>query len=100
RSSMSPVIILDKDGRFVAAVGSPGGPAIPSYVLKAVVGVLDWKLTMQQAIDLPNMIAFANYVFSEPARYPPGVVDALKAKGITMLGGVGEASGLHGVALR
>jgi gamma-glutamyltranspeptidase/glutathione hydrolase len=100
RSSMSPVIILDREGRFVAAVGSPGGPAIPSYVLKAVVGVLDWKLTMQQAIDLPNMIAFGNYVFSEPNRYPPGVVDALKERGITMLPGLGEASGLHGVMIR
>jgi gamma-glutamyltranspeptidase/glutathione hydrolase len=100
RSSMSPTIILDRQGRFVAAVGSPGGPAIPSYVLKAVVGVLDWKLSMQEAINLPNMIAFGNYIFSEPNRYPPGVVDALKAKGITMLPGLGEASGLHGVMVR
>ena len=80
--------------------GSPGGPAIPSYVVKAVVGVLDWKLSMQEAINLPNMIAFGNYIFSEPNRYPAGVVDALKAKGITMLPGVGEASGLHGVMIR
>ncbi|HEY2179615.1 MAG TPA: gamma-glutamyltransferase family protein, partial [Caulobacteraceae bacterium] len=29
RSSMAPAIVLDRDGRFVAAVGSPGGLAIP-----------------------------------------------------------------------
>src|SRR5690606_18334634 len=57
RSSMAPAVVLDKDGRFVAAVGSPGGPAILAYNLKALVGVLDWKLPMQKAIDLPNLIA-------------------------------------------
>ncbi len=57
RSAMTPVIVLDKTGRFVAAVGSPGGPSILAYNLKALVGVLDWKLTMQQAVALPNLIA-------------------------------------------
>ena len=39
------------------AVGSPGGSRIPAYVIKTLVGTLDWGLTMQEAIDLPN---FAN----------------------------------------
>ena len=49
------MIVLDRQGRFVAAVGSPGGPAIPSYVLKVLVGVLDWGLDPQAAIALPNV---------------------------------------------
>ncbi|HKR89650.1 MAG TPA: gamma-glutamyltransferase family protein, partial [Phenylobacterium sp.] len=44
RSSMAPAIVLDANRRFVAAVGSPGGPAILAYNLKALVGMLDWKL--------------------------------------------------------
>ena len=72
RSSMAPTLVLDDKGRFVAAVGSPGGLAIPSYVLKALVGVLDWKLTMQQAIDLPNLIAIGDAYISEPAKFAPG----------------------------
>jgi gamma-glutamyltranspeptidase/glutathione hydrolase len=44
RSSMAPAIVLDKQHRFVAAVGSPGGPSIIAYNLKALVGMLDWKL--------------------------------------------------------
>ncbi|MEO8113367.1 MAG: gamma-glutamyltransferase family protein, partial [Phenylobacterium sp.] len=57
RSSMAPAIVLDRQGRFVAAVGSPGGPAILAYNLKALVALLDWKLPMQQAVALPNMIS-------------------------------------------
>src|SRR5262252_6704506 len=57
RSAMTPVIVLDKDGKFLAALGSPGGGAILSYNLKTLVAVLDWKLSMQQAISLPNLIA-------------------------------------------
>lgn len=54
RSSMSPTIVLDRSGGLVMAVGSPGGSRIIGYVTKALVGVLDWKLSMQAAIDLPN----------------------------------------------
>ncbi|MFI4936600.1 MAG: gamma-glutamyltransferase family protein [Caulobacterales bacterium] len=98
RSSMAPNVILDRDGHFVAAMGSPGGNAIPSFVLKAIVGVIDWKLPMQQALDLPNLIARGAGFYSEPGRFAPGVVDALTAKGVTFQGASGaEGSGLHGI---
>jgi len=98
RSSMAPNIILGRNGDFVAAVGSPGGNAIPSYVLKAIVGFIDWKLPMQEALDLPNLIARGAGFYSEPSRYPPGVVEALAAKGVVFKNpGQAEGSGLHGV---
>jgi len=101
RSSMSPTLILDRQGRFVAAIGSPGGLAIPSYVLKGIVGVMDWKLTMQQAVALPNLVAIADFAFSEPAKLGPDVVKGLADRGIVVHGGGGaEASGLHGVIVR
>lgn len=55
RSSMAPTIVFDRDGKLVMTVGSPGGSAIINYVAKALVGVLDWNLDIQQAIDLPNL---------------------------------------------
>ncbi len=97
RSSMSPVIILDREGRFVAALGSPGGPAILSYNLKSIVAVLDWNLSMQDAFALPNMVARGANFSSEPNRYPAGVVQGLAERGITLRTGGGENSGLHGV---
>ena len=100
RSSMAPVIVLDRQGRFVAALGSPGGSSILSYNLKALIGVLDWELSMQQAFDLPNLVARGDRFSSEPARYPAGVVDGLKARGVAFTGVGGENSGLHGVIVR
>jgi gamma-glutamyltranspeptidase / glutathione hydrolase len=101
RSSMSPTLVLDSHGRFFAAVGSPGGLAIPSYVLKALVGVLDWKLSIQAAIDLPNLIAIGDFYISEVTKMPPNVTAGLAERGVTLRGGFGaEASGLHGVVLR
>ena len=98
RSSMAPAIVLDRQGRLVAAVGSPGGPSIIAFVLKGLVGVLDWKLPMQETLALPNLIGIGNIYASEPARYPPGVVEQLAAKGVKLQGGpFGEGSGLHGV---
>ncbi|MES1201329.1 MAG: gamma-glutamyltransferase family protein [Pseudomonadota bacterium] len=45
RSSMAPMIITDRDGRLVMAVGSPGGSGIIAYVSRTIIGVLDWKQT-------------------------------------------------------
>ena len=56
RSSMAPTFVLDKDGKLVMAVGSPGGSSIIGYVVKTLVAALDWNLPMQAAIDLPNFI--------------------------------------------
>jgi len=99
RSSMSPVIVLDRGGRVVAALGSPGGTAILAYDGKALVGLLDWKLPLQQAIELPNLIARGGDYFGEAAKFPPGVLTELAARGVVIKSGRGEESGLHGVVL-
>jgi gamma-glutamyltranspeptidase/glutathione hydrolase len=49
--------VLTRDGRFYAPMGSPGGNAIPSYVLKSLVAVLNWRMSMQDAASLPNLVA-------------------------------------------
>lgn len=96
RSSMALILILDRHGRLLGALGSPGGNAIPAYVGKTLVGMLDWHLPMQQAIDLPNLIARSNAITGETTRMPAGMVDALGQRGITVQAVNGEDSGLHG----
>ena len=54
RSSMAPTIVLDEDGQFFMATGSPGGSTIITYVAKTLVGVIDWGLDAQQATSLTN----------------------------------------------
>jgi len=97
RSSMVPVIVLDPHGRFYAALGSPGGSAILAYTAKTLVGLLAWKLPLQQAIDLPNLYARGDDVFGEASKLPPAVVEGLALRGVVVRSGSGEDSGLHGV---
>jgi gamma-glutamyltranspeptidase/glutathione hydrolase len=98
RSAMSPTLVLDRQGRFVAAVGSPGGPGIIAYDLKVLVGLLDWKLPVQAAIDLPNLIARGDVYDAEVDKFAPGVVAGLAARGVRLVTGTGaEGSGLHGI---
>jgi gamma-glutamyltranspeptidase/glutathione hydrolase len=100
RSSMSPVIVLGQDGRLVAALGSPGGSAILAYNTKTLVAVLDWGLTMQQAIDLPNVYARGSDFYGEVNKFSPELRAALAARGVELKAGRGEESGLHGVIVR
>ncbi|MEQ1888239.1 MAG: gamma-glutamyltransferase [Alphaproteobacteria bacterium] len=55
-SSMSPTLVFDNNGALYASVGSPGGTRIIGYVAQTLVGLLDWRLDMQAAIDLPRLI--------------------------------------------
>ncbi len=99
RSSMAPVIVLDHAGRPVAALGSPGGTSILAYNAKTLVGLLAWKLPLQQAIDLPNVIARGNDYYGEAPKFAPGVLEALAARGVVVKSGRGEESGLHGLVI-
>src|SRR5690606_6684557 len=54
-SSMSPTIVYGPDGQPILALGSAGGKRIIMHVTKTLIGVLDWGLTAEQAIALPNL---------------------------------------------
>ena len=98
RSSMTPAILV-VDGKPVGAIGSPGGNAILAYVAKAIVGMLDWKLPVQEAIALPNLVARGSAFNGEVDRMPASVVAGLKERGMAVKSGSGEDSGLHGVLI-
>ena len=53
-SSMSPTIIFDKEGALHSLTGSPGGTSIIGYVTKSILGLLDWKMTPQEAVSIPH----------------------------------------------
>ena len=54
RSSMAPTLVFDRDGRLLMVAGSPGGQTIINYVAKTVVALLDWNLSPQDALAMPN----------------------------------------------
>ncbi len=55
RSAMSPTFVFGPKGELHMALGSAGGSAIINYVAKTLVGVIDWKMGIQQAVAAPNM---------------------------------------------
>ncbi len=99
RSTMTPVIVLDRRGRFVAATGSAGGNAIIAYVAKTLVATLDWGMTPQAAVALPNLVARPAEVDLERGA-APAVAEALKRTGMPLTTDAFEESGLHMIMAR
>src|SRR5688500_3114855 len=54
-SSMTPTIVMRKDGTPWFALGARGGPRIISAVLQSVINVIDHDMNIQQAIDAPRV---------------------------------------------
>ncbi|MBD0679143.1 gamma-glutamyltransferase [Pseudomonas sp. PSB11] len=82
RSSMAPTLIFDRQsGEFVASLGSPGGSQIIEYVAKTTVGLLDWQLDAQAAINLPNFGSRNGPTELENGQFSATLIQALKDKG-------------------
>ena len=54
RSSMSPTIVFDGDGRVEIVTGSPGGSRIIGYTAQSIMNMIDFGLDPQQAINVPH----------------------------------------------
>lgn len=96
RSSMSPLIILDPQGRLVGAMGSPGGSSILAYNAKGLIGTLVWGLPVQAAFDLPNLVAKGDGFGADSERFSPALTEGMAARGIRIQPNTSENSGLHG----
>jgi gamma-glutamyltranspeptidase/glutathione hydrolase len=98
RSSMSPTIVFDPEGELYAAVGSPGGARIIGYVAHTLVALIDWKLPMQSAIDLPRIVNINGDTQIEAGTRLEAVVPTLEAMGHKVAVQPLE-SGLHGIRI-
>jgi len=81
RSSMSPTIVYGPDGRVRIAIGAAGGNTIIAQVAKALIAVIDWDMTAQQAIALPQIIGMGDRVTVERGTRLEALVPALQALG-------------------
>jgi gamma-glutamyltranspeptidase/glutathione hydrolase len=52
-SSMSPTIV-SRDGKPVMVIGTPGGSRISTVVVECIINVIDYGMTIQEAIDSPR----------------------------------------------
>ena len=101
RSSMSPTMVFDSTENLIMLTGSPGGNSIPAYVAKSIVGVLDWGLSAQDAVDHPNIVARGEKVRVEIATDAGRTIATdLRQRGYNVEEREGENSGLHIIVVR
>jgi gamma-glutamyltranspeptidase/glutathione hydrolase len=81
RSSMSPTIVFAPDGHVRLAVGAAGGATIIAQVAKAIIGVIDWRLSAQDAIALPVLFSPGETLFVEKGTAHEAMIPALRALG-------------------
>jgi gamma-glutamyltranspeptidase/glutathione hydrolase len=98
-SSMSPTIVLE-DGRAVATLGAPGGAWIPIAILQALVNLLDFGMTMQEAVQAPRFSATSDAV-DIGNRIPRDVQHALETMGyeVRRLPATFPFAAVHGIAM-
>jgi len=94
-SAMSPTIVFDRQGNFVLGIGSPGGPAIISYVAQSLVAILDGGMTPQDAISLPRHLNTNAGTLLETSPWAEQITPQLTAMGHTVRRATVEGSGLH-----
>ncbi len=83
RSSMAPTIVYGPDGRLIYVVGAAGGGTIPTQVAKTLIGLIDFKLSLDEALALPQLYSPGDAVVIEQGTMLEGMVDALKSLGHT-----------------
>ncbi len=82
RSSMAPTLVYAPDGKLRMAIGAAGGATIPAQVARIVIGVIDWKLSVTDAIALPVIFApGGSSVTVEQGSPLEAMIPALKALG-------------------
>jgi gamma-glutamyltranspeptidase/glutathione hydrolase len=92
RSSMTPTMVFDPEGRPILAYGSPGGATIINSVVNVTINLIDHGMGLQEAIDAGRIsVASANPSITLESRFPTETADGLRALGYTVnIGDVGS----------
>lgn len=81
-SAMTPTIVL-KDGKLRLVLGSPGGPRIISTVAGVLMGVVDYGLDIQEAVNAPRFHHqwLPDWIYLERTGFSPDTLRALAVRG-------------------
>jgi gamma-glutamyltranspeptidase/glutathione hydrolase len=81
RSAMDPTIVFGENGALRYVLGSPGGPAIILYNVKAIIALIDWGLDPAEAAALVNFGGTENALLLEPGAAWDPLAASLDAMG-------------------
>jgi gamma-glutamyltranspeptidase/glutathione hydrolase len=89
-SSMTPTIVL-KEGKLFLVLGSPGSSRIITTVALAIMGVIDYGMNIQEAINAPRFHQqWMPDVLGVEAWFAPDAVRGLEKMGYKIVGGQTE----------
>jgi gamma-glutamyltranspeptidase/glutathione hydrolase len=96
-SAMTPSIVLDRSGRILMVVGTPGGPTIITQVYQVISNVIDHRMSLADAIAAPRMHhqALPDEIRIEPG-FSDAVVEGLKQRGhaVRVGGNLGDVAAI------
>lgn len=96
-SSMTPTII-EKDGKLLMVVGTPGGSTIITSVLQTIVNVLEFDMTIADAVHAPRFHHqwVPDHIFVEKSAIYQSAREQLKSMGhsIKERGNIGRVEGI------
>lgn len=101
-SSMTPTIVLDKEGKPWFAVGARGGPRIITAVTQTVINMIDHGMDLRSAIDFPR--AHHQWLPDSVRWEPEGLPDATRSRlslmGHNLMGNPGYVASATGIMIR
>ncbi len=86
RSSMAPTIVFGPDGHVRLVVGAAGGATIIAQVAKAIIGVIDFHLSAQDAIALPTLYGPGDKIYVEQGTFLEAMIPDLRRLGHANIG--------------
>lgn len=85
-SSMTPTIV-EKDGKLLLILGSPGGSTIPTTVFQVIINVLDFDKNVAQAVDAGR---FHHQWLPDHISFEKSAIDSLSAEKLRAMGHILE----------
>jgi len=89
-------VLLVRDGRLWAALGTPGGHTIAQTVPQMVMNLVEFGMDIQAALSAPRISFIEPDVIVVEAGVPESVIEGLRTRGhlVRVRGGFGNAHGI------
>ncbi|TMM48241.1 gamma-glutamyltransferase [Qipengyuania marisflavi] len=81
RSSMSPAVVWDPQGRPFLAVGAAGGSTIPVQTARSIIAAIDFGASAGEAVGMPFIMAFGDAILVEQGTWLETAIPAFEALG-------------------
>ena len=100
-SSMTPTLLLKPDGSPWLALGSPGSATIPNTVFQIIVNLIDFKMSLRDAIEFPRIHHQyrPDRIDAEPAALVDDVAVKMRSFGHTINPRLRSQGDIHAVGI-